>query len=67
MDKYLGSVLSSGSFGFIYAIFHWGNWFPICVGMILSGLIVWMHRGNIQRLLKGEERKTNLFSKGKKA
>ena len=61
----LGSVLSSGSFGFIYAWFHWGNWFPIFVGLILSGLIVWMHRANISRLIKGEERKTNLFQKGK--
>ena len=62
----LGSVLSSGSFGFIYAVFHWGMWFPIIVGFVLSGLIVWMHRGNIARLLKGEERKTNLLGKGKK-
>ena len=67
LTKYvsLGSVLSSGSFGFIYAVFHWGMWFPICVGFILSALIVWMHRGNIVRLMKGEERKTNLFGKGK--
>lgn len=61
----LGSILSSGSFGFIYAYFHWGNWFPIFVGLSLSSLIVWMHRANIVRLLKGEERKTNLFQKGK--
>lgn len=61
----LGSVLSSGSFGFIYAVFHWGMWFPIIVGFSLSALIVWMHRGNIKRLIKGEERKTNLLGKGK--
>ena len=61
----LGSVLSSGSFGFIYAFFHRDSLFPIVVGFLLSGLIVWMHRGNIQRLIKGEERKTNLFGKGK--
>ena len=61
----LGSVLSSGSFGFIYAYFHWGNWFPIFVGLTLSFLIVWMHRANIERLFKGQERKTNLFQKGK--
>ena len=59
----LGSVLSAGSFGFIYAYFHWGSWFPIVVSFFLSFLIVWMHRGNIQRLLKGEERKTDLFKK----
>ena len=63
----LGSVLSSGSFGFIYAFFHRESLFPIIVGFFLSALIVWMHRANIVRLIKGEERKTNLLGKGKKA
>ena len=63
----LGSVLSAGSFGFFYAWVHPERLFPILVGFILSGLIVWMHRGNIARLIRGEERKTNLFSKGKKS
>ena len=69
LTKYvsLGSVLSSGSFGFIYAFFHRDSIFPIIVGFFLSGLIVWMHRANIARLIKGEERKTNLLGKGKKA
>ena len=63
----LGSVLSSGSFGFLYAWVHWGeNLFPILVGFFLSALIVWMNRSNIVRLVKGEERKTNLFGKGTK-
>ena len=69
LTKYvsLGSVLSSGAFGPIYAVIHWGEgWFPIVVGFILSALLVWMHRGNIVRLVKGEERKTNLLGKGKK-
>ena len=69
LTKYvsLGSVLSSGAFGPIYAVAHWGEgWFPIVVGFILSALLVWMHRGNIVRLIKGEERKTNLLGKGKK-
>ena len=61
----LGSVLSAGAFGPIYCFFHWGKWFPIIVGFCLSILIVWMHRANIQRLLKGEERKTNLLKKSK--
>ena len=60
----LGSVLSSGSFGFIYAIFHWDQKFAVCVGFILSALIVWLHRSNIRRLLKGEERRTNLLGGG---
>ena len=61
----LGSVLSSGSFGFFYAWFHRESLFPIIVGFVLSGLLVWMHRANIGRLIRGEERKTNLLSKGK--
>jgi len=60
----LGSVLSSGSFGFIYAIFHWDEKFAVIVGFILSALIVWMHRANIVRLVKGQECKTNLLGKG---
>ena len=60
----LGSVLSSGSFGFIYAIFHWEETFAVCVGFFLSALIVWLHRSNIKRLLKGEERKTKLLGGG---
>ena len=61
----LGSVLSSGSFGFIYALFHRDEKFAVIVGFCLSALIVWLHRGNIVRLLKGQERKTNLFGGGK--
>ena len=60
----LGSVLSSGSFGFFYAWFHRESLFPIIVGFALSGLLVWMHRANIGRLIRGEERKTNLLAKG---
>ena len=61
----LGSVLSSGSFGFFYALVHPERPFPIIVGFTLSALLVWMHRANIGRLIRGEERKTNLLSKGK--
>ena len=60
----LGSILSSGSFGPIYAIFHWDQKFAVVVGFCLSGLIVWLHRSNIVRLVKGQERKTNLLGKG---
>ena len=61
----LGSILSAGSYGFFYAWANPERLFPILVGFFLSVLIVWMHRDNIRRLIKGEERKTNLFGKGK--
>ena len=41
----------------------------VCVmlgGIFMSALTTFQHRGNIVRLLKGQERKTNLLSKGKK-
>ena len=62
----LGSVLSAGSFGIIYAFVHPdGGIFPIAVALFLSAMVVWMHRSNIVRLIKGQERKTNLLKKGK--
>ena len=62
----LGSVLSAGSFGPLYALVHPdAGIFPIFTACFLSALVVWMHRGNIKRLLKGEERKSHLFGLGK--
>ena len=64
----LGSVLSAGSFGFLY---WWANpdagIFNIAVALFLSVMVVWMHRTNIVRLIKGQERKTNLLKKGKQS
>ena len=62
----LASVLSAVTFGIGFVVFHHGN-LPVMIGgLCMSVLTVFMHRGNIQRLCKGEETKTNLFSKGKK-
>ena len=66
----LGSVLSAGSFGPIYWLLNpEAGFFPIAVSCFLSGLVVWMHRANVKRLIKGEERKTVLFGfrKGRKS
>ena len=62
----LGSVLAAISFAVGFVIFHFDN-IPVMVGGVFMGLLtVFMHRGNIVRLVKGQERKTNLFSKGSK-
>ena len=62
----LGSVLAALTFGIGFVLFHRDNPVVLCCGIIMSLLTVFMHRGNILRLVKGEERKTNLFGKGKK-
>ena len=61
----LASVLASVAFGIGFVVFHNHNLLIMLGGVIMSALCVFMHRGNIARLLKGEERKTNLFKKGK--
>ena len=60
----LGSVLAAVAFAIGFLILH--NDAPLVMwgGAIMSALTVFMHRSNIVRLLKGEERKTDLFKKG---
>ena len=62
----LGSVLAAATFGVGFAIFHHNNLWVMAGGIFMSLLTIFQHRGNIVRLVKGEERKTNLFGKGKK-
>ena len=63
----LGSILAAITFAIGFVVFHHNN-LPVMIGGIFMGaLTVFMHRGNLSRLLKGQERKTNLFSKGKQA
>ena len=62
----LGSVLAAITFGIGFAIFHHDNIPVMLGGIFMAALTVFQHRGNIARLVKGEERKTNLLSKGKK-
>ena len=62
----LGSVLASVAFAVGFAVFHFDNWILLLCGVAMGALAVFMHRGNIVRLLQGKERKTNLFGKGEK-
>ena len=62
----LGSVLSAATFGIGFVIFHHDSLYVMLGGIFMAVLTIYQHRGNIQRLIKGEERKTNLLQKGKK-
>jgi len=61
----LGSVLAAAAFGIAFAVLHNDNLIVMLCGIAMSLLSIYMHRENIVRLLKGQERKTNLFAKGK--
>ena len=62
----LGSVIASATFGAGFAIFHHNDLVVMICGLVMGALAVAMHHGNIARLIKGQERKTNLFKKGSK-
>ena len=61
----LGSVLAAATFGVGFALFYWNNVPVLLGGIFMSALTIFQHRGNIVRLVKGQERKTNLFKKDK--
>jgi len=67
LTKYvsLGSVLSAATFGIGFVVFHYNSLPVMLGGLFMSALTLYQHRTNILRLVKGEERKTNLFQKGK--
>jgi len=62
----LGSVLAAAAFCIGFIVFHWNEPVVMLCGVIMGAMAIIMHRGNIVRLMKGQERKTNLFGKGEK-
>ena len=58
----LGSVLAAAFFAIGFVIFHHDNLLVMLGGVAMGLLAVFMHRSNIVRLIKGQERKTNLFN-----
>ena len=64
LTKYvsLGSVWAGASFPFAtWFVYH--DLFTLYVAIVLGGLVVWKHRGNIKRLLAGTESKFSLHKK----
>lgn len=59
----LGSVLAALAFGVSFVILHYDFLPTMLCGIFMSALAIFMHRQNILRLIKGEERKTDLFKK----
>ena len=53
----LGSVASAVACPFIALAIFWGNWPAVVLCLIVGLTVIWAHRGNIQRLLNGTERR----------
>jgi len=65
----LSSILGALTFSVAFAILHWEKPFVAIAGAFLGLFIVFMHRSNISRLLKGTEKKATFsqFRKKKKS
>lgn len=53
----LGSILGALTFAILFPLRHANNLKVAGLGVVLGALIIFMHRGNISRLIKGTERK----------
>ena len=58
----LGSIAA----GALFPVMTWviyQDWLIVLLGFLIGGLIVWKHRENLQRILKGEESKFSFHRK----
>ena len=58
----LGSIAA----GALFPVMTWviyRDWLIVLLGFLIGGLIVWKHRENLQRILKGEESKFSFHRK----
>ena len=53
----LGSIVGAVAYVCFAACLHWGDWLLLLHALVLAGLLIYMHRGNIKRLLSGTENK----------
>ena len=59
----LGSVLGAAALCVSFGVLYYQQPPVMICGIAMGLLAIFMHRGNIVRLIKGQERKTNLFKK----
>lgn len=59
----LGSCMAALSLGISFTILHWGKVWVLLLAWATSCLALFMHRGNINRLLHGTERKVSRHHK----
>lgn len=59
----LGSITLAALFAAMVIATNWANWLVIGWVLIISGLLIWRHHANIDRLLKGNENKLSFKKK----
>ncbi len=51
----VGSITLTCLFAVLVTITNWGDWFTIVWVMLMAIILVWRHRANVGRLIRGEE------------
>ena len=57
----LGSVLGALTCSVAFGVVYYGDWFVMAGGVFIGLLAIYMHRSNIDRLIKGTESKVHLI------
>ncbi len=62
LTKYvsLGSIVAAAAYGVLFVVFFSEKPWVWGMGLFMAALAIFMHRSNIIRLIRGEERKTHL-------
>lgn len=59
----LGSVLGAAAFAIGFLVLHWTEW-PVCIlAVSVAAFVIFRHRSNVVRLLKGTESKLTFHKK----
>ena len=59
----LGSILAATAFAVCFLVFHWGDWLVCVLAVAAAAFVVFRHRGNLVRLVKGTESKLSFHKK----
>jgi len=59
----LGSILAAVTFAVCFCVFYWGDWLVCVLAVAAAAFVVFRHRGNLVRLLKGTESKLSFRKK----
>jgi len=59
----LGSILAALTFAACFLLLYWGDWFVCILAIAAAAFVVYRHRGNLMRLLKGTESKLSFHKK----
>lgn len=59
----LGSVLAAAAFAASYLVFWWGDWLTCVIAVAAAVFVIYRHRENIGRLIRGTESKLTFGKK----